>query len=235
MSKNTVNTQIPFCGYFESILSDHANCLIENFVDYIADPVTYSHYGTSLIENADLRAKIEALDPNKVAHELSNILWRYENTLIEHENEINRRWVYIFCESIKQEYDVDLMPDLTTVSMSSPKYYNFETDRLFCNVDFEAIKKLYIENKELCDSKIHERMKPRDGFIPFYSNDTNDWGDFDGWDYNQWGLILYALQNDDIYDWVIDDMLDWLNCNVELSIRTNYDDLFNEVLEKLTE
>ena len=37
---------------------------------------------------------------------------------------------------------------------------------------------------------VHDVLEPRSGFIPFYSNDLEDWGDLDVWDDVQKSVLL---------------------------------------------
>lgn len=221
-----VNVQIPFCGYYETILTDCFDREIEYFIESCIDD--YYNNPIDIIENEQLKTKIEAIPKDKLLPILGDLVWRYDDTPNENYNKFNRQHVIDFCAIIKQEYGIDLKPHLDSIKMSSPKYYNFETDRLFCDVSFNAIKTLYEENKTQCDDYIFNRMKPRSGFIPFYSNNTNEWGEFEDWDFNQWGLVLEALMTDEI-----DEMIKDCHCEyyAEFSLSISIDDLFSEVLE----
>lgn len=221
-----VNAQIPFSGYYDTILSDCFDRETEYFIEYCIEYCGYSPIDD--IENEELKTKVKAIPKNELLPILSDIVWRYDNTPNENYNKFNRQHVIDFCAIIEQEYKIDLKPDLDSIKMSSPKYYNFETDRLFCNVDCNALKQLYTENKEQVDNYILKRMKARDGFIPFYSNNTEEWGEFENWDFNQYGLILDALVTDEIDRIICDCHCEYC---AEFSLTISIDDLFLEVLE----
>ena len=62
----------------------------------------------------------------------------------------------------------------------SPKYYNFETDRLFCWVtfteDWKAVMREFMDNNyNLLKDHIKEVWSSRDGFWSFTSNDVDEW------------------------------------------------------------
>lgn len=74
----------------------------------------------------------------------------------------------------------DSLNGLEFNSLTSPKAYNFSTDRIHCDIPAVDILNIYtivtIQNREQWVNYVHYRLKPCDGFAPFYSNDfTNDW------------------------------------------------------------
>lgn len=235
-TNRTINVNIPFCGYYESVISSMIDDNSESFIDELRNPQYYGYSPLDLIDDDELRAKIEKFSPDQLADSALNILWRHENSTIdEYSHEINQKWIDLLCDNFHSEYGIDLKPNLNSVTMDSPREYNFETDRLFCGVSFNAIKTLYEENKTQCDDYIFNRMKPRSGFIPYYPNDTKQWGDCESWDYNQWGLILEALITDSITDRTNDDISYYISENCPLSLDCSYDELFQEILDDLTE
>ncbi len=81
----------------------------------------------------------------------------------------------------------------------SPKYYNFETDRLYCDLTInapEAIRYL-ADHAEEFEKYLTERFKSRDGFISFMSYDPVDWMDASEWDSRHPGHVLeFILLNE---------------------------------------
>lgn len=58
-------------------------------------------------------------------------------------------------------------------ALVSPKYYNFETDRIFCKIKDKDVSKLWsLTNKSDFALMVKERHSSRDGFISFYANDA---------------------------------------------------------------
>jgi len=98
-----------------------------------------------------------------------------------------------YVETVKGEYNLKF---LEFESLSSPKEYNFETDRIFAYADLNELVGLLMVNKDGFKKWLIERMAPCSGFIPHYSNDLLDWGNmYINWDFNQWGLLLEYFHN----------------------------------------
>jgi hypothetical protein len=81
--------------------------------------------------------------------------------------------------------------------MVSPRYYNYETDRIVVDIDNTSITNIFdhiVENfVEEYNAYVKETFTPRSGFIPFYPNDLNVWGDLSDWDSVQVGTMLSFL------------------------------------------
>lgn len=82
-------------------------------------------------------------------------------------------------------------------SLTSPREYNFETDRLFATMDEDEFLDL-IDSVEL--DKFHalarHRFTSRDGFMSWYDPDVSTWGPSHLWDHNQVGCLLQAHANE---------------------------------------
>jgi hypothetical protein len=84
---------------------------------------------------------------------------------------------------------------LTFESMTSPREYNFETDRVFAyisQVDLEAIRSALLPGS--FENTVAERFTSRSGFISFYSTDVDEWNSkpIEEWDHNELSTILHA-------------------------------------------
>lgn len=83
-------------------------------------------------------------------------------------------------------------------ALVSPRFYNFETDRIFCFVNRSDISKLLnwlSENagKDYFKDYVRKAFSSYDGFIPYYDNDLSNWGHIDSWDSVQLSTVLGAL------------------------------------------
>lgn len=92
--------------------------------------------------------------------------------------------------------------------LSSPKFYNFETDRIFVDIDLNELQTIFKKTPtSLLESKIKENFTSCSGFISFYSNDLSKWPDsLQEWDHNQLGTLIQAyIESHDEYsdDWEI--------------------------------
>lgn len=224
-----VNVQIPFCGYYDSKLSDAIDYAYERFTDELED------WNRSEFKNwvdPELREKINAICDTE---DYRKAIQDQYNHIDYHHTEVNQYWVDCINDCYKEVYGIDLAIDPSSVEMSSPKFYNFETDSLFANVDLNALRALYMQNKDKVNDYIFKRMLPRDGFIPFFSNDPKDYGHFDDWTPVQYGLILEALYNDTI-DYMMDDCItDCINEIIGDAIDCTIEEFLTDVLETYNE
>jgi len=85
--------------------------------------------------------------------------------------------------------------DLKFESIDSPKYYNYTTDRLFCDALESDLINLYnATNKEILAEMIKERHTSGPGFSSYYDNDikAEAWSDPEKFDHNQWQTVIEA-------------------------------------------
>lgn len=179
MSNETkVLVQIPFHGFYESI---HDAAISDAVLDHVA----YSMFEENIME---------------IEQEQANIVndWIYDNIHKETYDKIKNEYAKKFVEEFGHEYDLDT---IEFSDMSSPREYNFETDRIFAKVDLAEMNTLanHVDMKGFVEW-VKERLEPRDGFIPYYSNDISDWGLFKDWDHNQFGLLIEYFTKDDDFD-----------------------------------
>lgn len=88
--------------------------------------------------------------------------------------------------------------DLAFSELSSPKYYNFETDRIFCDIEFSEVERVFgLTNKIQLEKLIKENFTSYDGFHSFYSNELSTWLDtpLKEWDLNQVGTLIECYIN----------------------------------------
>ena len=89
--------------------------------------------------------------------------------------------------------------------LTSPKEYNFETDRIFIDIEknhaIDFIKYIIKHYKKELEEKIKQRFTSRDGFISYYKNSLDLWiDDYSEWDCNMIGTCfeLFDLEKEDI-------------------------------------
>jgi hypothetical protein len=170
---------IPFAGFYNSKYSGELDAVQERFVEYEVE------------KNPGLNPDI----PN-------NALWHCADYGIAYDH-IARAYVDPFNQYILDEYELDL--DLKFESMTSPREYNFTTDRIFCEISEENVRKL---REAVSDPAlrlaIKERFTSRSGFISSYPNRLEDWPPLEQWDHNELGTLLVALLDDaEDWDWKI--------------------------------
>lgn len=99
-----------------------------------------------------------------------------------------------YAESLAHEFGID---SLKFESLSSPKEYNFTTDRIFCTIEYADLCRLMAGfDLKAFAAYVREKFTSRDGFISFYDADLSAWGKVETWDHNQCGTALefYAMQ-----------------------------------------
>lgn len=105
------------------------------------------------------------------------------------------------CEKYVEAFDARFLADcsvnlgLKFESMTSPREYNFATDRAWAEITLEAATDLYeCTGDDMLEKEIKARFTSCDGFISFYSNRLEDWRakPLEEWDYNELGTLLYA-------------------------------------------
>lgn len=103
-------------------------------------------------------------------------------------------------------------------SLSSPREYNFKTDRIFCTIDESEVRRiLSLTPIGTLRTVAEEWFKSRSGFISFYSPDIADWGDVSEWDHNQIGALISAYvkhsSNDEFDGYAEVDLMEKVSCN----------------------
>jgi hypothetical protein len=107
-----------------------------------------------------------------------------------HWSSVHRAYAKEFAESLCQEVGIR---HARFESMDSPKFYNFETDRVFVELPLEEVKRMMHETSTASlDLVATERHTSRSGFISFYSPDWRIWGDVTSWDHNQLQTLVEA-------------------------------------------
>lgn len=152
------------------------------------------------------------------------------------EVEICKTYIPHYFEAIEDEIDFEL--NASFESLISPKFYNFETDRLFVEIDDIKITMLmnWIFNNKLEKLKevIKDRFTQRDGYVPYYSNDLEAWGDVDTWDYNQLGtaLLVFVDENADFNYTLHESVSDTINDNIYSTLSDDMQEFLNKESEK---
>jgi len=121
------------------------------------------YYESEYNDLIDNQIESESIDPDKLNYKATT-----EN--------LNHIYIDCFKDHFNETFKLNV--DLKYKYMTSPREYNFTTDRLSCDISKKDIKKLYdFALKDLRSFRmvLNERFTPVSGFIPFYSNDINTW------------------------------------------------------------
>jgi hypothetical protein len=209
--------QIPFPGFYDSILTGYLDNVEEQFVENETerqdedDPDYWQPEGLRLDAGEFAQIVFDCMDYGKAERFLA------------------RRWVEFFQAFVKDELEIDI--PMKFESMISPREYNFTTDRVFVEISNENARKLYRLSRDKkhveLAATIKERCTSRSGFASFYSNDINEWvaKPFEDWDHNELYILLIALLPDEHR--VTDCILDGMN----YQSPTDFDEAFDVAMD----
>ena len=116
-----------------------------------------------------------------------------------YEEEVREQWVKGF-----REYMPEMVLSLENVEMTSPKYYNFSTDKLWADIEIkdgweDDVRKFMDENADWLRRRIEDDWTSYDGFMSFMSNnfgDTSHDEDEDYWGDKSWYWHLFSGKSD---------------------------------------
>lgn len=104
-------------------------------------------------------------------------------------DEVRMAYVKDYTESFAAELKLDIQFE----SLSSPREYNFTTDRIFVHISEEEVKRiLALTDRKILEEIIRKSFTSRDGFISSYPNDLEEWPDVSEWDHNHIGTLIAA-------------------------------------------
>lgn len=117
-----------------------------------------------------------------------------------YEEDVRNAWVEAFRDRLPE-----FVLSLENVEMTSPRFYNFETDRLWADVELkdgweDDVREFMLENADWLRERIKEDWTSYDGFASFMSNNfddlSHDEGE-DGWSRDKsWYWHLFSGQSD---------------------------------------
>ena len=152
------NIQLPFFpGFYESDLknSDTAYWAIKDELEYYQREYAY--------DNPDEQAIYAQLTEDDIDFDDD----RYEE-------DVRNAWVEAFRDRLPE-----FVLSLENVEMTSPRYYNFETDRLWGDVELrddwmDVVREFMVENADWLRDRIKDEWTSYDGFMSFMSNNFDD-------------------------------------------------------------
>lgn len=148
VTSEKVTVQLPFCGFYESEITDQIDREDELQREWLFD-----EYGLDL-DNVPGRNWIDiqhSVDFTGIAASYTSF---YEDRLD-----------FI----VKELYGIDIDAKLEFKAVHSPREYNFYSDILEAEISVDTIRKIYdAADKERFSDFLYEYQKPRSGFIPSY-------------------------------------------------------------------
>ena len=171
---------IPFSGFYESQWS--------SLLDHEAEQT--AEYDATERQSEDGIPEPLRLDES-VYHDAMYMACNWHNGYIA----IAKDYVIAMDTLITDETGLEL--GLAFKDMTSPREYNFSTDRLFSDISRDSIARMFwfsrtLDKHDTLARIIKERFTSYDGFHSFYSNDVAAWLEkpLSEWDHNELGTLL---------------------------------------------
>lgn len=168
-----LEANLPFPGFYYSHYDQEIDHAIERDCEYFAE-----EWGIDVYKVSDAAfSHIDCSDAHKAIAELHAATW---------------------LEMFTDETGIDLYSGFKFFGMISPKFYNFETDRIFVKIPLPGLQKCFDACKrdgfKTLAATIQERFTSRDGFMSFYSNELETWlaKPLSEWDCNETCTLLVA-------------------------------------------
>jgi hypothetical protein len=183
-----LSVNIPFSGFYYSLWSQSVYDELQQVVDYAKEDADY--LARTLAPLAGVPAGDIPWDELREALDDCATYRRAYEHLAEAYAEEFASWLAdtLGRSAVAFEWE----------EMVSPRYYNFETDRLFARFSLTDLQTVYdrlrADAPELLDDTIRARHTSYDGFHSFYSNAADEWHEkpLDEWDHNELGTLVRA-------------------------------------------
>lgn len=183
-----METRVPFAGFYESRYSQ----MLDNASEQEAEELVKRQSSAEFYPKSFVPEPLERLDEREVSDILCDVA-DYSAAY----RQIAKDYVEAFDEKASGALGIELGLDYSL--MTSPAYYNFETDRVFATIKPEAVQAMFerseAEEHKALAAVIKRRCTSRSGFISWYSNDLDEWlaKPVAEWDHNEVEILLIAM------------------------------------------
>lgn len=153
-TSNKIAIQLPFSGFYHSIHDMYIDNHIEYELEYLESELGYTDEQLDIIKDRF-----------------------YDMDYVPIRKAICEHYIDAYNAVFYDEYNIHL--DLEYSDLISPRFYNYETDRLYALIDESIYNEVTaLINSEDFKAMLKDKFKPQDGFIPFQSTldaiDNND-------------------------------------------------------------
>lgn len=179
---HNLSTELPFPGFYESLYSSALDGEAEQWADYEAE------YRQDE-ENVPLGLRLTAGEYAEIVFNVSD----HQVAALAVAKEHVAAFECIASERLGFKLNLDFE------EMTSPREYNFDTDRVFASIPYGRVLRMAVLSRRnhhvKLAAKIAERFTHRDGFFSSYSNALGEWLDkpLADWDHNEVGTLLLAV------------------------------------------
>ena len=105
------------------------------------------------------------------------------------------------------EFETDIELDAQFESLGSQQTWICRLDRFFVEVHtnkaHSLLKWIFNNKYQELEGIVKRRFTSQDGYIPHYSNNLKEWGDYLEWDHNQIGTALLVFFDDSSFNYDI--------------------------------
>ena len=183
---NKLESTIPFDGFYESFISADIDHQIGQQIEWDSDTFDLNEDEQQILWDNYLSIN-RSYFYNQIAED-------YTNFYIDN---LNAKLNYAYPD---HGFTLNAKFSLLT----SPREYNFETDRIFIDIEknhaIDFIKYIIKNYKKELEEKIKERFTSRSGFWSHYKNGLDLWTqDYSEWDHNQIGTCFELFDFDELH------------------------------------
>ena len=177
---NKLESTIPFDGFYESFISADIEYQMGQQIEWDCDIYDLNESEEEILYNNYLSVNTSYFY-NQIAED-------YTNFYIDALNERLKGF------TLNAKFNL----------LTSPREYNFETDRIFIDIErdhaIDFIKYIIKNYKKELENKIKERFTSRSGFWSHYKNGLDLWTqDYSKWDHNQIGTCFELFDFDELH------------------------------------
>ena len=177
---NKLESTIPFDGFYNSYISSDIEHQIGQQIEWDAD--------------------IYDLNEDEQQILFDNYLSVNRSSFY---NEIAEYYTDLYIDALNERLEGFTLKAKFNI-LTSPKEYNFETDRIFIDIErdhaIDFIKYIIKNYKKELEKKIEDRFTSRSGFWSHYKNGLDLWTqDYSKWDHNQIGTCFELFDFDELY------------------------------------
>ena len=177
---NKLESTIPFDGFYESFISADIDHQIGQQIEWDVDRFDLNESEEEVLYNNYLSV---------------NTSYFY--------NQIAEYYTDLYIDALNERLDGFTLK-ATYKCFESPREYNFETDRIFIEIEenhcIDFIKYIIKNYKKELEEKIKDRFTSRSGFWSHYKNGLDLWTkDYSEWDCNMIGTCFELFDFDELY------------------------------------
>lgn len=204
----TREVNLPFQGFYSSIWDGGIDSHVEQESEYWREDLARTAEIFPLLNLEEM----EESDWIRLAELYSCDCINYSEVYAE----MARAYAEEFGDWLADSLDLE-GTSATFSAMESPRFYNFETDRVFANIALPILRDILARlladdrGREVLEETIGDRHTSRSGFISFYSSDESEWLEkpLEGWDHNELGTLVRAWVSFNDVESIDEELYDW--------------------------